>query len=91
MPTISLEVFKDNELIESILLENKPYFIFGRHPKNDVVLLHESLSRQHAAFVIDHEQGVMLIDLMSKAGTKVDGQELQGCIPFKLKQGGQKI
>ena len=33
----------------------------------------------------------MLIDLMSKAGTKVDGEELQGCIPFKLKQGGQKV
>lgn len=91
MPTIAIEVFKDETLIESIFLENKPFFIFGRHPKNDVVLLHESLSRQHAAFVLDRDQGALLIDLMSKAGTKVDGKEAQGCIPVQLKQGGQKV
>lgn len=91
MPTIAIEVFKDSDLIESIFLENKPYFMFGRHPKNDVVLMHESLSRFHAAFVIDRNDGVVLVDLMSKAGTKVDGEELQGCIPQKLKQSGQKI
>lgn len=90
-PTISLEVYKDDVHIESITLENKPYFIFGRHPNNDVVLMHESLSRQHAAFVIDKDDGVLLVDLMSKAGTKVDGEELSGCIPFKLKQSGAKV
>ena len=73
MPTISIEVFKDEICIESIFLENKPFFIFGRHPKNDVVLMHESLSRQHAAFVLDKDEGALLIDLSSKAGTKVDG------------------
>lgn len=88
MPTISLEVFKDQVLIESIFLENKPFFIFGRHPNNDVALLHESLSRFHCAFVIDKDEGVLIVDLMSKAGTKVDGVSLQGCIPQKLKQSG---
>ena len=91
MPTISLEVFKDDVNIESIFLENKPCFIFGRHPKNDVALLHESLSRFHCAFVIDKNDGVLIVDLMSKAGTKVDGLPLEGCIPQKLKQSGQKV
>lgn len=86
-----MEVYKDDVLIESILLENKPFFIFGRHPNNDVALLHESLSRFHCAFVLDKDDGVLIIDLMSKAGTKVDGQPLEGCIPQKLKQSGQKV
>jgi hypothetical protein len=56
MPTISMECFKDNELIESIDLEHKAVFIFGRNPqKCDVPLLHESISRQHAAIIIDKE------------------------------------
>ena len=80
-----MEVFKDGILIESIFLENKPYFIFGRHPSCDVILLHESISRFHTAFVIDKEQGVLIVDLMSKAKTKLDGQELEGCIPMKVK------
>lgn len=54
MPTINLEVFKDGQLIESITLENRPYYIFGSHPqKCDVVLKHPSISRVHAAFLID--------------------------------------
>jgi len=32
MPTISMECFKDNQLIESIDLEHKAVFIFGRNP-----------------------------------------------------------
>jgi nuclear inhibitor of protein phosphatase 1 len=84
MPTISLEVFKDGECIESILLENKPFFLFGRHPSCDVILMHESLSRFHTAFIVDKEQGVLVVDLMSKAKTKLDGEELQGCMPYKI-------
>ena len=55
MPTISLEVFKEGVLIESIFLENRPFFVFGRHPTCDVILLHESISRFHTAFVIDRD------------------------------------
>jgi hypothetical protein len=47
--------------------------------------MHESLSRFHTAFIVDKEQGVLVVDLMSKAKTKLDGEELQGCMPYKIK------
>ena len=73
LPTINLEVFKDGQLIESITLERKPYYVFGAHPqKCDVVLKHPSISRVHSAFLIDQDLGVVIMDLMSKAGTKLD-------------------
>ena len=55
MPKISLEVFKDGENIESIMLQGKNLFLFGRHPKCDVPLLHESISREHACLVLDEQ------------------------------------
>lgn len=60
-------------MIESITLENKSFYIFGAHPKKcDVMLRHPSISRVHSALVIDKETGVNMVDLMSKAATKVD-------------------
>lgn len=41
----------------------------------------------HAAIVIDGELGVCVVDLMSKAGTKVDDKTVEGCIPFPVKSG----
>jgi len=75
-------------LIESITLENKAFYVFGAHPKkSDVILRHPSISRVHSALVIDKERGVMLVDLMSKAGTKLDNKALEGCVPEPAKQG----
>eukprot|EP00347_Sterkiella_histriomuscorum_P005853 403355024 len=93
IPTINLEVFKDGQLIESITLENKPYYIFGAHPqKCDVVLKHPSISRVHSAFLIDEDLGVVIMDLMSKAGTKLDDQPLEGCVPQQVKaKADQKV
>jgi hypothetical protein len=44
----------------------------------------------HAAFLIDSELGVVLLDLISKAGTKVDGKPIEPCMPVQV-QTGQKI
>ena len=86
LPTINLEVFKDGQLIESITLEHKPFFVFGANPeKCDVVLKHPSISRVHAAFLVDKDLGVVLVDLMSKAGTKLDDKQLDGCVPMQVK------
>jgi hypothetical protein len=38
-----------------------------------MVLRHGSISRVHAVVIIDKDNGVQIVDLMSKAGTKVDG------------------
>lgn len=53
MPKIDLDVYKSGELIESITLENGPMFIFGRAPTCALVLRHESIDMQQAAFVLD--------------------------------------
>ena len=73
LPTINLEVSKEKELIESVTLEGKSCFTFGANKqKCDVFLAHPSISRVHAAFLIDSDLGVVILDLMSKAGVKVD-------------------
>ncbi|GFH30993.1 MAP kinase phosphatase 5, partial [Haematococcus lacustris] len=46
--------------------------IFGRLPTADVVLEHQSLSRQHAALAVEGTAGLTLTDLQS-AGTTLDG------------------
>ena len=74
IPIINLEVFKEGQIIESITLENKPYYVFGAHPqKCDVILKHPSISRVHSALLVDQDLGVVVLDLISKAGTRVDG------------------
>ena len=56
IPVIELDVFKEGSLIETITLENKELFIFGRNEAAcNVHLLHESISGVHAAFVVDKE------------------------------------
>ena len=88
MPSINLEVLKDGQLIESITLEGKNCFVFGAHQqKCDYLLRHQSISRVHAAFLIDSELGVVLVDLMSKAGTTLDSKPLEPCMPAQVKTG----
>lgn len=78
MPTITLEVYKDGDNIETITLQGKASFIFGRNQvKVDVPLLHDSISRAHAAIVLDQDQGAILIDLDSTSGTQVNKNRLQ--------------
>ena len=75
MPKIDLDVYKSGELIESITLENGPMFIFGRAPSCALVLRHESIDLQQAAFVIDQEKGVMVINLGS--GSLLNDTEME--------------
>ena len=73
LPKIEIDVEKEGKVISTIILEHRPYFIFGAHPeKSSIVLEHPSISRCHSAIVIDQDQGAVVVDLMSKAGTKVN-------------------
>ena len=88
LPTINLEVTKDKEPIESVTLEGKNCYTFGANKeKCDVPLLHPSISRVHGALLIDQDLGVILLDLMSKAGVKVDDKVIEPCIPVPVKNG----
>ena len=64
MPSIKLEVYKENELIEEVQFENKSFYYLGANPKKCAyVLRHPSISRVHAGFIIDQKNGVLLVDL----------------------------
>ena len=89
MPKIDLDVYKNGERIESITLEHCPMFIFGRGPKCDVVLRHESIDLQQAAFVIDQERGAMAINLGS--GSLLNDNEMEQNVPYKIANRGDKI
>jgi len=69
-------------------LTEKSYFKFGKLPTNDVVALHQSLSREHAMILhtkskaMRSSNGVAIMDLGSKAGTKVGERKVK--YPFVL-------
>ena len=87
IPEIKLTVNKSNKTIDHIVLANKALFKIGLYPHNDLVLAHPSISRLHAVIIVDSSLGVVLIDLNSKGGTKLDGETLKDHIPYKLKTG----
>ena len=90
LPVIDLDVFKDQEIIEQIRLEMKPFFIFGAHPsKSNIILRHASISRCHAAIIIDQSSGVLLLDLNSKAKTFINGKPLTSLLSQKLQNGDE--
>ncbi len=92
LPSIKLEVSKDNKPIDDVLLDGKSYYLMGALPKKcDYVMSHPSISRLHACIFNDQEAGATLLDLGSKAGTWLNGEKLKVCFPYLLKPGGQII
>lgn len=87
IPEIKLTVNKDNKTIDHVVLENKSIYKIGMFPQCDLVLQHPSISRLHAVILIDSSLGVILVDLRSKGGTKLDGDLLKDNIPYRLKTG----
>lgn len=90
MPIVELDCYKDNQLIETITLQGKACFSFGRNQqKVDVCLMHESISREHACIVLDAAKGCLIVDLDSTSGTKVDGETLEPNMSTELKEGAK--
>lgn len=87
IPEITLDVFKEGKQIDCKILKNKSFYIIGCLPSSDLILEHPSISRIHAAIVCDKKLGAVLIDLRSKAGTKLDGDMISDNIPYRLKNG----
>jgi pSer/pThr/pTyr-binding forkhead associated (FHA) protein len=63
----------------------KDVIVIGRSEENDVVLPHQSVSRNHARITKD-EEGYVLADLGSFNGTQVDGKSIQS---IRLKNNDQ--
>jgi len=83
-----LEVFKNDEKIDSVPLGAKKYTVFGRSEEVcDVVLDHTSISRKHAAIVHHNSGKIYLIDLQSGNGTFIDDVKVKPHTPISLKEG----
>jgi ribA/ribD-fused uncharacterized protein len=87
LPDISIFVNKQGAQIDHIVLKSKPFYLFGLFKENDMQLDHPSISRTHAVIICDKNLGVVLIDLKSKAGTKLDNDIIRDHIPYRLKDG----
>jgi len=57
---------------------DKPVFTIGRKAENDLQLLSDTVSRQHAEIVYDND-GYSLVDVGSKRGTFVNDQRIERC------------
>ena len=56
--------------------EDEERVVAGRGNDSDVLLRHASVSKQHAAFLLDQVGAVSLRDLDSKNGTFVNGKRI---------------
>ncbi|GAB2301018.1 hypothetical protein Dimus_035054 [Dionaea muscipula] len=82
-----LEVLKDGEVLDHISLDKRRH-IFGRQFHTcDIVLDHQSVSRQHAAVVPHRNGSVYVIDLGSAHGTFVANERLTKDTPVELEAG----
>ncbi len=61
---------------ERLLPLTKPVFTMGRKADNDLQLLHDTVSRQHAEIVFEDES-YFLVDVGSKRGTFVNGRQIE--------------
>jgi len=57
---------------------DKPVFTIGRKAENDLQLLSDTVSRQHAEIVYE-DDGYVLVDVGSKRGTFVNDQRVERC------------
>ena len=85
LPKIQLEVLKGDEKIETVKLEGKEHYFLGKLAGSDVLMVHQSISRRHAALICESQLGVCIVDLGSKAGSFLNKEKAANCIPCRLK------
>jgi hypothetical protein len=64
--------------VKRLLPLGKSVFTIGRKAENDLQLLSDSISRQHAEIVYE-DDAYYLVDIGSKRGTFVNGQRVERC------------
>jgi serine phosphatase RsbU (regulator of sigma subunit) len=64
--------------VTRLLSLGKPLFTIGRKAENDLQLLSDSVSRQHAEILYEAD-AYYLVDIGSKRGTFVNGQQIARC------------
>lgn len=87
LPIITLDVYKDTQIIETVDLKERSYYYMGQYKTNSVLLAHPSISRLHACIICEEGQVVRLIDFESKSGSFVNGEILDKLHDRQLKTG----
>jgi len=85
LPTIILRCYRGSERLNVIEIRRKSYVILGS--QGDIQLQHPSISRQHAALLVDSELGCSVVDLGSKHGSWVGDSKLRIGIAAPLDSG----
>jgi len=67
-----LEVIRDGEIIETINIDKKPYYVLGRHIQCDIQIDSPSASRKHAVLQHKDTGSIYIYDLGSTHGTFVN-------------------
>lgn len=81
-PKLVIQIDEMNQSVFEIEA-NQPYFL-GRDPKSDIVIPEKKASRQHARIIyLPSEQQLVLEDLNSLNGTRVNEVRIQGSILLK--------
>ena len=87
LPIIKFTIRKNNTIIDHIELKGKNLYKIGKLSCNDIILHNVSVSRFHAVLIIDEKLGIILIDLNSKHGTKINNIKIKSNVPYKLSNG----
>ena len=91
LPIIKFTIRKNNTIIDHIELKGKNLYKIGKLSCNDIILHNVSVSRFHAVLIIDEKLGIILIDLNSKHGTKINNIKIKANVPYKLSNGKKII
>jgi ElaB/YqjD/DUF883 family membrane-anchored ribosome-binding protein/uncharacterized small protein (DUF1192 family) len=80
-----LEILKEGSIVGSIDLGAKDHFVMGRQPDiTDICLDNPSISRMHAVLQFRDDGALMILDMGSQHGTRVNKQELKAGIYQRL-------
>ena len=72
-----LEVMKNGTIIDTIDISQRSHYILGRDSTTcDIVLEHDSVSRQHAVLQFGEQGELYIVDLCSSHGTKLNKKSL---------------
>lgn len=85
---LKLVVHRGEELIKELPIHKKSFYTFGRNgAAADIVLDHKSISRVHAVLVHHKNGTVVIIDLGSAHGTRVQKKRLARKKPLTIEFG----
>lgn len=86
----TLFVYKGKDEVDCVQVSRGDHAVLGRSERCDVVTMHPSCSKEHAALQFRRKDGVIkpyLIDLESTHGTTLNGERIEPARYYELRSG----